>query len=370
MFKMKNEELFYYLALQSVVGIGPIKAKKLLNHFGGAKQLFQATRNDLKRIKGLRTDVLEQLQNSDVLEKAEKEMRFIENSRISAVTYEHDAYPAKLKHCPDAPLVLFSKGNFDINSKKIISIVGTRMMTPYGSQFLKNFIKEIKRFDPIIVSGLAYGVDICAHKESLQNDICNIGVLAHGLDRIYPKSHARIAEKMLGNGGLFTEFWSGGSPVRENFIKRNRIIAGLSEATLVVESALKGGSLITSELASSYYRDVFAVPGRTTDKFSQGCNMLIKSNKAAMITSVKDLEYILGWTSKPLKTKQVQKKLFVEMSIDEKQLYDFLQGSEKLLLDQLALETGFSVQKALMILLQLELKGMVISHPGKFYQAV
>lgn len=370
MINMENEELFYYLALQSVVGIGPIKAKKLLNHFGGAKQLFQATRNDIKRIKGLRADVLEQLNNSVVFEKAEKEMRFIENNTISALTYEHEAYPSKLKHCPDAPLVLFSKGNFNINNKKVISIVGTRMMTSYGSQFLKDFIKEIRRFDPIIVSGLAYGIDICAHKESLHNNICTIGVLAHGLDRIYPKPHARIAEKMLENGGLFTEFWSGGSPVRENFIKRNRIIAGLSEATLVVESALKGGSLITSELASSYYRDVFAVPGRTTDKFSQGCNMLIKSNKAAMITSVKDLEYILGWTSKPLKTKPVQKKLFVEMSKDEKQLYDFLQGSEKLLLDQLALETGFSVQKALMILLQLELKGMVISHPGKFYQAV
>ncbi len=370
MFKMENEELFYYLALQSIVGIGPIKAKKLLNHFGGAKQLFQATPNDLKCIKGFRTDVLDQLNNSLVFEKAEKEMRFIENNRITALTYENEAYPAKLKHCPDAPLILFSKGNFDINKKKVISIVGTRLMTSYGSHFLKDFIKEIKRFDPIIVSGLAYGIDICAHKESLQNDICTIGVLAHGLDRIYPKPHGRIAEKMLENGGLFTEFWSGGSPVKENFIKRNRIIAGLSEATLVVESALKGGSLITSELASSYYRDVFAVPGRVTDKFSQGCNMLIKSNKAAMITSVKDLEYILGWTSKPLKPKQVQKKLFVEMSTDEKKIHDYLQASEKLLLDQLALETGYSVQKALMILLQLELKGMVISHPGKFYQAM
>lgn len=175
---------------------------------------------------------------------------------------------------------------------------------------------------------------------------------------------------MLENGGLFTEFWSGGSPVKENFIKRNRIIAGISEATLVVESANTGGSLITSDLASSYFRDVFAVPGRTKDKYSQGCNMLIKSNKAAMITSVNDLEYVLGWTSKNIKKEQVQKKLFIEMSEDEKQIYDFLQASERSLLDQLALGTGFTVQNALMILLQLELKGMVISHPGKIYEAV
>ena len=367
---MENDELFYYLALQSIVGIGPIKAKKLLNYFGGARELFQANKNDIKRINGLGIHILKQMNDAAIFAKAEKEMRFIEANSIVALTQNHKSYPAKLKHCPDAPLILFSKGNFDINNKKIISIVGTRMMTPYGSQFLKEFIKEIKMFDPIIVSGLAYGIDICAHKESLQNGICTIGVLAHGLDRIYPKSHSRIADKMLEKGGLFTEFWSGGSPVKENFVKRNRIIAGLSEATLVVESARKGGSLITSELASSYYRDVFAVPGRTTDPYSQGCNMLIKSNKAAMITCVKDLEYILGWTSKPLEKTEVQKQLFIETSDDEKRVYEYLQSSEKPLLDQIALETEFSVQKSLMILLQLELKGMVISHPGKIYQAV
>ena len=367
---MKNDELFYYLALQSIAGIGPIKAKKLLNHFGGAKQLFQAKRNDINQIKSIGLNFLEQINNKAIFTKAEKEMRFVETNKISAFTYFHKDYPEKLRHCPDAPLVLFSKGNFDINKKKIISIVGTRMMTPYGRQFLREFIKDIKKFDPIIVSGLAYGIDICAHKESIQNGICTIGVLAHGLDRIYPKLHTKVAEKMLENGGLFTEFWSGGSPVKENFIKRNRIIAGISEATLVVESASKGGSLVTSELASSYFRDVFAVPGRTKDKFSQGCNMLIKSNKAAMITSVNDLEYVLGWTPKQIKKKHIQKKIFVEMSEEERKVHDFLQTSEKMLLDRLALETQITIQKLLMILLQLELKGLVISHPGKVYQAI
>lgn len=366
---MKNDELFYYLVLQSVVGIGPIKAKKLLNHFGGAKQLFKANRNDINQIKGIGRNFFEQLNNKAILKKVEMEIRFMEANKVSAYTIVDEDYPEKLRHCADAPLVLFTKGNFNINKKKIISIVGTRMMTPYGSQFLKEFIKEIKKFDPIIVSGLAYGVDICAHKESIQNGICTIGILAHGLDKIYPKPHKRVAEKMLENGGLFTEFWSGGSPVKENFIKRNRIIAGISEATLVVESANKGGSLVTSELASSYYRDVFAVPGRTKDRFSQGCNMLIKSNKAAMITSVDDLEYVLGWTPE-LKKKPIQKKLFMEIKGDERKVYNSLQTSERMLLDQLALQTQMTVQKVLTILLQLELKGMVISHPGKFYQAI
>ena len=358
---MKNDELFYYLSLQSVVGIGPITAKKLLNHFGGAREMFQAKKHELKRIKGLGSEVLQQIGHPINYKKAEKEMRFIEANAIQALTFEDQDYPSKLKHCQDAPIVIFKKGDFDINNRKVISIVGTRMMTPYGSQFLKDFIKEIKRFDPVIVSGLAYGIDICAHQESLINDICTVGILAHGLDRIYPKSHRGIAGKMLNKGGLLTEFWSGCSPERENFVKRNRIIAGLSEATLVVESANKGGSLITAELAFSYHRDVFALPGRTTDNFSKGCNMLIKSNKAAMITTVKDLEYVLGWTSNPLKTKKVQQKLFTELNEEEKKVYNFLEGSEKMLLDRLALETGQSVQKTLMLLLLLELKGMVIS---------
>ena len=368
--RMKNDELFYYLVLQSVVGIGPIKAKKLLKYFGGVKQLFQAKPNDIDQIKDIGLNFFKQINNKAILIKAEKEIRFIEANKISAFTYIHEDYPEKLRQCPDAPLVLFTKGNFNMTQKNIISIVGTRRMTPYGNQFLKEFIKEIKKFDPVIVSGLAYGIDICAHKESIQNEICTLGVLAHGLDRIYPKPHTKIAEKMLEKGGLFTEFWSGCSPVRENFIKRNRIIAGISEATLVVESASKGGSLITSDFASSYFRDVFAVPGRTKDKFSQGCNMLIKSNKAAMITSVNDLEYILGWTPKQLEKKQIQKKLFVEMSAEERMIHNFLQTSERMLLDQLVLKTRLTVQKVLMILLQLELKGLVISHPGKVYQAV
>jgi DNA processing protein len=367
---MDNDELFYYLALQSVDGIGPVNAKKLVDHFGGVKPLFDEKQHKIKKIKGLNSGLFNRLKKREIFDKAEREIRFLENQKLRAVCFSDQDYPSKLKHCHDAPLLLFQKGNFNINNRKIISIVGTRLMTSYGSQFLKEFIQEIKIYDPVIVSGLAYGIDICAHQESMRNNICTVGILAHGLDRIYPKSHEGIAQKMIENGGLYTEFRSGTIPDRENFVKRNRIIAGISEATLVVESYKKGGSLITAQLASSYYRDVLAVPGRTTDRFSQGCNMLIKSNRAAMITSLKDLEYALGWTREPSAKRLIQKKLFVELDEQEKRLYNLLKDSEKKLLDQLALESGFSIQKTLTILLQLELKGMVSGHSGKRFQAL
>jgi DNA processing protein len=297
-------------------------------------------------------------------------MRFLEKQKLQAVGFNDPEYPAKLRHCADAPLLLFQKGKFDINQKRVLSIVGTRLMTPYGRRFLQEFIRDIKPFDPIIISGLAYGVDICAHEEALRNDICTVGILAHGLDRVYPKRHEGIAQKMIENGGLYTEFWSGSLAERENFIKRNRIIAGISEATLVVESASKGGSLVTSHYASSYHRDVLAVPGRTSDKFSAGCNMLIKSNKASMITSVKDMEYVLGWTTETSVNRPVQRMLFTELDAREKRVYEQLNTSEKKMLDQVALDCGLSVQSTLSILLQLELKGLVLSCSGKRYQAL
>jgi len=294
----------------------------------------------------------------------------MEKHKIKAVHFNDPTYPDRLKHCQDAPIVLFQKGNFDIRKEKLISIVGTRMMTQYGKQFLNEFIQKVAKYDPIIISGLAYGIDSCAHQECIQNNITTIGVLAHGLDRIYPKAHLNLSERMQEKGGLYSEFWSGTAPEKVNFVKRNRIIAGISEATIVVESADKGGSLITAAIASSYHRDVFAVPGRVNDRFSKGCNMLIKSNKAALISSVADLEYILGWDVAESKPQVIQKALFVELDKKERLLYDHLVKSKKILLDQLSLEIGLSIQSTLMLLLQLELKGLVKCHPGKWYQAI
>ncbi len=368
---MIKDDILYYLALQSVEGIGPVNARKLLEHCGGARQVLEEKRKNLAIIKGIGPRILDQLNSQTIFKKAEKELRFIEKNNIGVSCIDDHNYPSKLKHCQDAPLVLFQRGNFNIRKKRIISIVGTRRMTQYGREFLNNFIQEVKKYDPIIISGLAYGIDSCAHHESLQNDVCTIGVLAHSLDRIYPRPHYKLSEMMLEKGGgLYSEFWSGTAPEKVNFVKRNRIIAGISEATIVIESANKGGSLITAEIAASYNRDVFAVPGRIDDKFSKGCNMLIKSNKAAMISSVKDLEYVLGWSTMETKQQQIPKTLSSHLEKNEKLLYEHLIDSKKILLDQLALETDLSIQSTLMLLLQLELKGLVKSHPGKWYQAI
>ena len=243
-------------------------------------------------------------------------------------------------------------------------------MTSYGKEILKDFISELKAYDPIIVSGLAYGVDISAHREAMNNNLDTIGILAHGLDRIYPGIHQADADNMIRNGGLLSEFWSGTRPEKVNFVKRNRIIAGISEATIVVESYLKGGSLITAELAQSYDRDVFAFPGRVSDQMSSGCNWLIKTNKASLISSARDLEYMLNWKEENKLSKNVQRELFVDLNQEEQVIFDHLRIKGKLPLDLLSLDCQITVSKTASVLLQLELKGMIRSFPGKEYEAI
>lgn len=367
---MNETELFHLLALQSVEGIGEINAKKLINVCGSAKRVFGEKKRVLEKINGVGPYILKRLDNPAIFEKAAGELEFLEKENLEALIISDEGYPERLKQCIDAPLVLFKKGNFKINEQRVISIVGTRRMTNYGLAFLKEFLTEIKVYNPIIISGMAYGIDICAHREALNNNLSTVGILAHGLDRLYPKVHEHIANKMMEYGGLLTEFWSNTNPDKENFVKRNRIVAGISEATIVVESARKGGSLITADLAGSYHRDVFAVPGRASDKLSSGCNLLIKSNKAAMITSVKDLEYILNWKNEKKNPNSVQTSLFIELSGDEQKLFEYLKKKDKVLLDLLAIECNLTIQKSVSILLQLELKGLIKSLPGKSYQVV
>ncbi len=367
---MNENEIFYFLALQCTNGIGAVNARKLINHCGGPRQVFEEKPHILEKISGIGTRIAGKIKKDQSYKNAEYEMDFIQANGIEAISYYDNDYPYRLKQCSDAPLVLFKKGKINCTSRRIISIVGTRLMTPYGKQFLNQFVNDLKRYDPVIVSGLAYGVDFCSHQEALKNGLSTIGILAHGLDMIYPKAHEMMAQEMLNSGGLYTEFWSGNRPERENFVRRNRIVAGISEATIVVESARKGGSLITADMANSYYRDVFAVPGRTHDQFSEGCNMLIKSNKAAMITSVKDLEYILGWKRSDSEMKNNQTRLFDELETDHKEVMNHLLESQKQLLDLIALNCSLSIQRTVIVLLQLELKGLVRSLPGKWYQAV
>jgi DNA processing protein len=367
---MNNNELFHILALLRIEGVGDIVAKKLINHCGSAEKVFKSKAPQLKGIDGIGEMLLRNLKNKTAFEKAEAELRFIEQENINVLYYQNADYPDKLKHCVDGPVLLFASGEMNFENRKIISIVGTRQITSYGTEFCKKLIEDLAVFNPIIVSGFAYGVDIVAHQAAMENNLQTIGVLAHGLNQIYPKPHKRYIAKMEQNGGFLTEFWSNSNPDKENFVRRNRIVAGMGEATIVIESAEKGGSLITANIANDYNRDVFAVPGRTSDKYSQGCNDLIKTQRANLLTSAADLVYCLNWELKSAAIKPVQKQLFVSLDYDEQKIYDYLQKSGKQVLDVVALDCDFPIFKISSILLNMELKGVIRPLPGKLFEAV
>ena len=366
---MSDQELFNLLALLRIEGVGDVVAKKLLLHCGSAEEIFKSKSSTLKGIDGIGTFLTNNLKNKTVFEKAEKELKYIQSNDINVMHFQDENYPDKLKHCIDGPVLMFTSGNLDINKRRIISIVGTRQITSYGTEFTKKLIEDLAPLDPIIVSGFAYGVDIVAHQAAMDNNLQTIGVVAHGLNQIYPKVHKKYVAKMEKNGGFMTEFWSDSEPVRENFVRRNRIVAGMAEATIVIESADKGGSLITATMANDYNRDVFAVPGRTSDKFSQGCNNLIKSQKANLLTSAADLVYILNWDIQK-EVKPIQKQLFVTLEPDEQIIYDFLLKKGKELLDIISLECNLPVYKISVILFNMEIKGVVRPLPGKLFEAI
>jgi len=367
---MQEEDLLYVLALQHVKGIGDINAKKLISHCGSAKNVFKEKRNLIEKINGIGTFTIRHLSDTNNLKEAEKELNYIQKNNIE-ISYFLDAdYPEKLKHCVDGPILIFKKGNISLKNQPIISIVGTRKITSYGRGFCEQLIEDLKEFNPIIVSGFAYGVDICAHKTAIKNNLQTIGALAHGFEDFYPKSHKKYTSEVENNGGFITDFWHDETPLRENFLKRNRIVAGISEATIIIESAEKGGSLVTADIANSYARDVFAVPGRSTDKLSQGCNNLIKQNKAAMLTSAKDLIEFLNWDVKSKPQKVIQKQLFVELNEPEQKIVDFLMENGKELLDIIAINCNLPIHKTTTILFNLEMKGVVKPLPGKLFEAI
>ncbi len=369
---MSQEELLHVLALQKIEGVGDIVAKKLLSHCGSASEVFKTKASKLSLIDGIGSVLLQNLKDKTVFERAEEELKFIQKNDINVSFFQDENYPERLKHCIDSPVLLFSAGNINLKNKKIISIVGTRQITSYGTEFCKKLIADLAPLNPIIVSGFAYGVDIVAHQAALDNNLQTIGVLAHGLNQIYPKTHKKYMAKMEENGGFLTEFWSNSNPDKENFVRRNRIVAGISEATIVIESADKGGSLITATMANDYNRDVFAVPGRISDKYSQGCNNLIKTQKANLLTSAADLVYILNWDIEESKSKKpsIQKQLFVSLDNDEQKVYDFLQKNGKELLDSIALECDFPIYRISGLLLNMELKGVIRPLPGKLFEAI
>lgn len=366
---MREQDLFYLLALQRVEGVGDIIAKKLLTHCGSAEAIFKTKTSQLAAIDGVGSMTLKNLKDHAVFDKANAELEFIRSNDINVAHFQDENYPDRLKHCIDGPLLLFSSGKIDIKNRRIISIVGTRQITSYGMEFCRKLIEDLAPLDPVIVSGFAYGVDIAAHQLAMEYNLQTIGVVAHGLNQIYPKTHKKYVAKVEENGGFITEFWSTSNPDKENFVRRNRIVAGMSEATIVIESADRGGSLITANMANDYNRDVFAVPGRVTDKYSQGCNNLIKTQKANVLTSAADLVYILNWDIEQ-KSKPVQKQLFVTLDDDEQKVYDYLLKTGKEVMDIIALRCDFPIYKISGMLLNLELKGVVRPLPGKLFEAI
>lgn len=367
---LSKKELLYTLALQRVSNLGDASAKKLIKKVGSAQGVFAEKKSNLLKIDGIGLFKLKDLCEKSKLYEAEKEIQFIEQNNINYSYFLNSDYPENLKHCLDGPILFFHTGNIDLKNKNIISIVGTRKVTTYGKSFCKKLIEDLAPLNPVIVSGFAYGVDITAHKAAVDNGLQTIASLAHGLDQIYPKSHKKYVAEVEKNGGFITDFWSSDPFDRTNFLKRNRIIAGISQATIVIESADKGGSLVTADFANGYNREVFAVPGRTTDSQSQGCNNLIKTQRAHLLSSAADILYILGWELKENKTKPQQTQLFVELSSEEQKIADFLQQNKKEQLDLIALHCNMPTYKVATLLLSLELKGVVRPLPGKLFELI
>ncbi|WP_242131063.1 DNA-processing protein DprA [Aestuariivivens marinum] len=367
---MAEDNLIYALALQHVPNIGDILAKRLIANCGSAEAVFKEKKQKLLKINGIGQVTLYDFFKTDHLKAAEAELRFIKDNDIKVSYFEDGFYPTKLKHCIDAPILLFEKGNINFDNYPVISIVGTRKITNNGMAFCEKLIETLNPYNPIIISGFAYGTDITAHKAAIKNGLQTIACLAHGMNQIYPKTHKRYVADVEKHGGFYTDFWSNAPFDRNNFLKRNRIIAGLSEATIVIESAEKGGSLVTADIANSYNREVFAVPGRTIDSQSAGCNNLIKYQKAHMLTTPLDVPYILNWKLEEEIKPVIQKQLFVELSKEEKIIYNYLKANEKQLLDTIALDCNMPIFKVSSTLLNMELKGVIRPLPGKLFEVI
>lgn len=360
----------YKIAITQAFKVGPITTRNLVSYCGGVEAVFKASKNELLKIPGVGEKTVASLKDKTIFAKAEKELELVQKHGIQVFFYTDEGYPKRLRHYPDAPVLLFYKGTADLNHDRIVAMVGTRQPSPQGVAICEELVNELKAYDPIILSGLAYGIDITAHRKSVEQGIQTIGAMGHGFHSVYPPSHKKTAKQMLENGGMITEFLYDTKPEREHFPMRNRIIAGMCDALIVVETAEKGGSMITAQLANGYSKDVFAVPGRLKDKTSKGCNLLIKSHRAALIESAKDIGYVMGWNPLDKQQKAIQQKLFSELSILEKDVVDFLQKEEEPAIDQITRSVNSTSGEMAAVLLELEFKGIVKSLPGKKYMLV
>lgn len=366
-----SNDLIYKIALSFIPNIGSANAKKLISVVGDPKDVFNEKINILSKINGIGKKAENLRNKKQIFEYAEREIKFLKKNNYKYIFYLDKEYPHRLKNCEDAPVNLFCSSDFDFNKQKIISIVGTRNATNYGINICERLITELaeNNHNVTIVSGLAYGIDVCAHSAALKNNLDTIAVMGTGLNRIYPALHKKIAYDISKQGTLLTEFTSQIPPEKSNFARRNKIVAGISDATIVVESGIKGGSLITADIANSYNRDVFAFPGKVNDKQSVGCNKLIKENKAALIESYKDLEYILGWeTNKNSIPKQ--RELFVNLNKLQNKIVDLLKKTDKSSIDYISIKLNIPISKLSTELIDLEFKGVLICLPGNIYKLI
>lgn len=357
----------YEIALTLVPGIGDVNGKKLVAYCGGAEAVFCEKKKALLQIGGIGENIVKGIGSEDVMTRAERELKFIEKNGIKPLFYLDQDYPKRLQHCHDSPMMLYYKGNADLNALKAVGVVGTRNVTDYGRYATEKIIEELSSDNVLIISGLAYGVDAVAHRAALKYDLATVGVLGHGMQTIYPAENRNLSIKMLEKGGILTEHVSGTQPDRENFPKRNRIVAGMVDCLVVAESAMKGGAMITAEIANSYDREVFAIPGRIGDVCSEGCNRLIKTNKANLLTGVADIRYVMRWD---VDTKVVAKqmRLFRDFSEEERKVMDVFANNNVIHLDEIIVGTDLSPSKIASVLLSLEFDGVLTALPGKRYQ--
>ncbi|MBN1388282.1 MAG: DNA-processing protein DprA [Bacteroidales bacterium] len=364
-----DKELICNIALGMVPAVGDINAKKLINHLGSAEAVFNEPYRNLILIPGIGKTIATHLCSREFIDKAADELEYIHKHDISVICYDENEYPARLKECPDSPLIIYFKGNANLNNKKIISVVGTRNITRNGRDICEAIIRSLAGEYPdiIITSGLAYGVDITAHKTALKENLKTIAILGHGFRTIYPSAHLAVAKQIIEHGALITDFPSFEAPERNNFLKRNRIIAGISDATLIIESGRKGGAMVTADIALSYNREVMAVPGRPGDRLSEGCNLLIKSNRAALVESADDVIYNLNWLK--TKTQEKQNKLFPEnLSPLEEKIFALFNDHEELASDHISNSLGKPLHQLSSALLKLEFSGHITSMPGNVYR--
>ncbi|MEP7279823.1 MAG: DNA-processing protein DprA [Bacteroidota bacterium] len=364
-----SNDLLYQVALTLVPHIGPVQARILVNHFGDAAAIFKAKKASLDKLEGVGEIRASSIKTFAGFKKAEEELAFVSQYKITPLFLTDVAYPQRLLNCYDPPTLLYYRGNANLNASRIIAIVGTRSKTDYGKYLTEKLLADLQDQHIIVVSGLALGIDAIAHRAAIKHALPTIAVVAHGLDKIYPVENAGLAKDIIReDGGLLTEFGSKTKPDKHHFPSRNRIVAGMSDATIVIETAVKGGSMITAELANDYNKDVFAFPGRTTDGKSAGCNHLIRNNKAMLLTGAQDLTALLGWQEKPRLQEKRQRELFIQLTSEEKIITGLLEEKGTLAIDELNLKSNLSSSRVAAALLNLELQNIIASLPGKRYQ--